>query len=175
MKLNRTKQHRPYKIQLKRKGEAAQVHTDKEHIAKEIDVNEDFILDKTEVTNYLQKKYILKDPSVFAVDKDNILEAFKLDIQKKPLPQRENFPSYGEVITKLKNLEKKYAGLARTYSIGKTHEGREIMALKISKDVSSDTSSKPGFLVTRHPSLKRMGIPYSKFKYWRKAPGKLWD
>ena len=136
-----------YKFQIK-KNEAAEVHPDKEDIAAEIDVNDDFILDEKEVKTYLHREHLLKDPCIFAVDEKNITEAFKLNMQKKSLPQKDIFPSYEEVMTELKEMEKKYAGLAKRVILGKTHEGRDIVALKISKDVQSDKGDKPGFLVT---------------------------
>lgn len=150
MKINSTdKNHKPYTfISGNKREDPKEVHPDKEHIAAEIDVNKDFFLDGGEIKNYLQATHLLQSSDKYAVDEQNITDSFKLDLQKKLPPQRDLFPSYEEVITRLKDLEKKYPGLAKTYSIGKTHEGRDIMALKISRNVQGDTSEKPGFLVT---------------------------
>jgi carboxypeptidase T len=75
-----------------------------------------------------------------------IVQDFKHDLQCKRLPQMKDYHSYEQVIEGLKELEAKYPSLAQTFSLGKTVEGRELMALKISGNVKGDTSDKPGVL-----------------------------
>jgi hypothetical protein len=58
-------------------------------------------------------------------------------------PTTAKYHSYDEVITELIALED--SGVARTYIIGSTHEGRDIWAVKIS-DNPSDAEDEPGAL-----------------------------
>ena len=58
-------------------------------------------------------------------------------------PATAKYHSYDEVITELIALED--SGVARTYIIGSTHEGRDIWAVKIS-DNPSDAEEEPGSL-----------------------------
>lgn len=64
-------------------------------------------------------------------------------------PTSAKYHSYDEVITELIALED--SGVARTYIIGSTHEGRDILAVKIS-DNPSDAENEPGaiFLGCHH-------------------------
>jgi carboxypeptidase T len=58
-------------------------------------------------------------------------------------PTSAKYHSYDEVITELIALED--SGVARTYIIGSTHEGRDILAVKISDNPSED-ENEPGAL-----------------------------
>ncbi|HPZ08453.1 MAG TPA: M14 family zinc carboxypeptidase [Candidatus Eremiobacteraeota bacterium] len=121
---------------------------ERNNIARDIDTNKNFNLTDGEIKDYLIKENILKDPSMYDGDEKKIISVFKESLQSKTLSERSAYHSYDEVIKELKELEAKYPNLAQTVSLGKTAEGREVMALKISKDVKSDTGNKIGFLVT---------------------------
>jgi carboxypeptidase T len=58
------------------------------------------------------------------------------------------FHSYEETITEFKSLASSRPDLAHYVKIGSSYEGREIFALKISKDASVDDSTKPDVLIT---------------------------
>jgi hypothetical protein len=125
-----------------------QVHPDKEAVAKEIAGDGDTFLSDQKIKDYLLQKHILEDPTKKAVNEERVVEDFKLNLSQKVLPQRSLYRSYDEAIAEMKDLESKYPNLCKTVVLGKTAEGRDIMALKISKDVNSDTSKKPGVLIT---------------------------
>jgi len=132
---------------------------DRNEVAKTIDKDGNFSLGDNEIKDYLAKQDILKDPSKFDVDEQKILQDFKISMQSKTLPQRSAYHSYDDVIKELKDLEAKYPNRAKTVSLGKTAEGRDIMAIKLSNDVNSDTSVKPGFLITgTHHSREWMAL-----------------
>jgi carboxypeptidase T len=121
-------------------------------IAKTIDVDGDHFLSDKEIQEYLLMKNILKaeklmDPS--CQDEKHIKHDFSLALQKKPLPQTRNYHSYEQVVCKLQELEKNHPDLAKTFVIAKTAEGRDVMAIRISKGASdSETGKKPGLLLT---------------------------
>lgn len=58
------------------------------------------------------------------------------------------FHSYDQTLSEFKALANSYPGLARYSKLGSSFEGREIFALKISKDAGVDDSSKPDVLLT---------------------------
>jgi len=124
------------------------VHQDRSPLAKRIDRDGDKFLSDGEIKDYLVENRILKDPSKKAVNEQRVIEDFKLNLSEKVLPQRALYRSYEEAVGELKDLEKKYPDLCKTVVIGKTAEGRDILAMKISKDVQTDTSKKPGILFT---------------------------
>jgi carboxypeptidase T len=58
------------------------------------------------------------------------------------------FHSYDATITEFKALAASHSDLARYSKLGSSFEGREIFALKISKDAAVDDASKPDVLIT---------------------------
>jgi carboxypeptidase T len=58
------------------------------------------------------------------------------------------FHSYEETLAEFKSLAAAHPELARYSKLGSSFEGREIFALKISKDASVDDVSKPDVLIT---------------------------
>ncbi|MCL5773361.1 MAG: M14 family metallopeptidase [Firmicutes bacterium] len=124
------------------------VSPDRQDVADKIDANKDKVLTENEIKNYMRKIDVLKDPSIASVDDKQVYKDYKLYLQNKPLPQAKAYHTYEELTTELKGLEAKYPDKAKLISLGKTGEGNDIWALKISKDVNSDTSSRPGVVYT---------------------------
>ncbi|MBI4517051.1 MAG: zinc carboxypeptidase [Deltaproteobacteria bacterium] len=58
------------------------------------------------------------------------------------------FHSYDEVAAELQELADRWPNLASLVSLGPTYEGREIWALKVSRDAGSDDPRKPDVLFT---------------------------
>lgn len=58
------------------------------------------------------------------------------------------FHSYEQTIAEFKSLAASHPDMARYVKLGSSFEGRDIFALKISKDVSIDDASKPDVLIT---------------------------
>jgi len=59
-----------------------------------------------------------------------------------------NFHSYEQTLAEFKSLATTYPNFARYSKLGSSFEGREIFALKISKDVGVDDVIKPDVLIT---------------------------
>lgn len=66
----------------------------------------------------------------------------------RPALANGRFHSYEETLTEFKSLANSRPDLARYVKLGSSYEGREIFALKISKDASVDDSTKPDVLIT---------------------------
>ncbi len=68
------------------------------------------------------------------------------------------YHDYGEMVTLIKATEIAYPTLVHVFSIGKSYEGRDIWAAKISENVSIDTD-EPGVLVDAlHHADEHLGV-----------------
>jgi hypothetical protein len=61
--------------------------------------------------------------------------------------------SWPAIVEQVNRYQREYPGIVSVQSIGKTHEGRDILAVKISKDVQSDDPERPEvlFMAGIHP------------------------
>jgi murein tripeptide amidase MpaA len=127
-----------------------QVAKGREETAAKIDRDDDkFFLSDQEITTYLEESLILKK-DVTPEAKEEIMADFKLALQDKGKEVRDIYPSYEEVVNDLKSLEAKYPDLAKVVKLNDkpTADGRDIIALKISKGVQGDTSTKVGVIIS---------------------------
>lgn len=120
-----------------KRGKPESVHPDHEKEAAEIDADGDHFIKDNELKDYLRKQDILRDPRLAQVDEKNILRDYKLTLQNKDLEQVASYHSYEELTSDLRVLAEKYPDRADLVSLGKSHEGRDIWALKITKKPSS--------------------------------------
>lgn len=137
----------PYRFQDSEKGERL-VHSERADLAAQIDRNQDRVLDDGEIREHLRKVDILRDPSFFKTNVEEIVEDFKVHLQKEVLPQAEAYHTYDQVHEELNRLATEHPDRAQVMSLGKTAEGRDLWALKISGGVEGDTSAKPGVVFT---------------------------
>jgi len=100
-----------------------------------------------------ERKKVLKNGFTIKTITENVYE-FTEKIREDQIsmfaePTEAKYHSYGEVIESLTALED--SGIAKTYTIGGTHEGRDIWAVKIS-DNPADDEDEPGavFLGCHH-------------------------
>ena len=134
-----------YKI-VGKKGRLNNVHPDHNNEAAIIDQDKDTLLTDTEIKKHLRKEDILRDPRFAQVDEKSILRDYKLTLQNKELEQIPAYHSYEELTTELHALAEKYPGIADLQSLGKSAEGRDIWALKITKkpETSPENPAEPG-------------------------------
>ncbi len=86
--------------------------------------------------------------------------------------QLSDYPSYEQVTAKLKQLAQSHPHIFRLFSIGKTHEGRELWVMKVSDNVAADEvepefkyiSSMHGDEITGRELMIRM-LEEIAFKY----------
>ena len=130
-----------YKFETK-KGKQAEVHPSKYEEAAVIDTNKDNILSDDEIKVNLRARDILRDPRFAQVDEQKIIRDYKLTLQNKEIEQTPAYHSYEEVTAELKSMAEKYPGIAELQSIGKSSEGRDIWALKISKKPEPDPENQ---------------------------------
>ncbi|MCL5037384.1 MAG: M14 family metallopeptidase [Chloroflexi bacterium] len=123
---------------------------DRVEIAKKIDLNQDKYISDKELKHYLQKPEVdvLRDPDKVSVDEEKVVKEYKTFLSGKEPAEIKNYHSYEQIAGELKALETKYPDLCKRVSLGKTFEGRDIWALKVSKGAQGDTSNKTGVVIT---------------------------
>jgi len=127
-----------------------QVHQKRAEQAARIDANKDNKLEDKEIVDYLEKNGDLcGHVSGEQHDHSRIVEDFKTHLQGKMPEALSSYQNYEQISAQMDDLVKKFPDKAQKVSLGKTHEGRDIWALKVSKNVSSPaTKERTGVVVT---------------------------
>lgn len=115
--------------------------------AARIDANKDGFLDNKEIEKHLRDRDILEG-GPRSTDVGQFLRDFKTYLEGKPLPQASAYHTFAQLTERLQDMAADHPDLCRLQSIGKTPEGRDIWALKISSNAQGDTSAKPGVVFT---------------------------
>ena len=116
------------------------VHQKRQAEAQLIDVNKNGSLEDKEIMDYLEENGDLCGHAGPGHNDARILEEFKTHMQGK-MPESVNaYKTYEELSAQMDSLAEKYPGKAKKVSLGKTHEGRDIWALKVSSDVNSEST-----------------------------------
>jgi murein tripeptide amidase MpaA len=120
--------------------------------SKKIDKNNDHILDDQEITDFLIKNddlKIKKTPNgIEIINKDNIINDFKEYLQDIPIKGPSFIRDYNQIVSKMIELEKKYPDKVKLEYLGKTFEGRDIIAMRISKNINEEEGKKKSILIT---------------------------
>jgi hypothetical protein len=138
---------RPYRFQNGERG-MGDVCQKRAKDAAAIDKNGDGVLQDDELQAWLREKDILKDPSTCKVDVPQIMKDAKVWLQGKALPQADAYHTYAEITEELQHLAADHPDRCQLVSIGKSVEGRDIWALKITSNPQGDTSARPGVVFT---------------------------
>lgn len=123
--------------------------------ATRIDVNKDGDLSDKEILDYMDENGDFCGHSHSHAhggeehDHSRIVNDYKQHLQGIMPESVDAYKSYSELSAQMDDLMKKYPDKAQKVSLGKTHEGRDIWALKVSSDVTSEsTKEKPAVVVT---------------------------
>ncbi|MGZ6271296.1 MAG: M14 family zinc carboxypeptidase, partial [Candidatus Limnocylindrales bacterium] len=89
------------------------------------------------------------------------------------LPLGPNYPSYdsryhnyAEMLMEVKIAEVAYPGLVKVFSIGKSYEGRDIWAAKISDNVDTDEDEPEVLIDGLHHSLEHLALEQTLYLLW---------
>lgn len=133
----------------------AWVHPERAAVAQAVDVNQDHFLSPTEIMDYLIEHDDLEDPTYHTVDQERVVEEFQCHLSNTPptgttaAAGTAGYHTYESMASELKQLAEKNPDIAKLVSLGKTYEGRDIWALKVSSGAQSDdTRNKPGIVIT---------------------------
>jgi carboxypeptidase T len=126
------------------------VHQKRAAEATAIDVNKNNVLEDKEIVDFLDKNgdFCGHAPGGDH-DHSRIVSDYKNHLQGKMPESIDAYKTYEELGAQMDAMVEKYPGKAQKISLGKTHEGRDIWALKVSSDVNSEaTKGKPAVVVT---------------------------
>lgn len=129
----------------------AQVSPARAQLAEAIDSNGDQVLSDQEIFEYVQHG----DEGCRGAghhhngDQPALVSEFKHTLIGRPNPAAAAYHSYEEASAELAQLETDFPNLCQRVSLGKTAQGRDIWALRISEDVNNEnTSKKTGVVIT---------------------------
>ncbi|MFN8608865.1 MAG: M14 family zinc carboxypeptidase [Vulcanimicrobiota bacterium] len=104
----------------------------------DLDVDEDRFVDNQEF------KYLTQSMP-FRVDRERYTLEHKHAWTHTPLPELALYPSYEQVSARLDELVQKYPGRCEKVSLGRSHQGREIWALRLGEEARGQ---QPGVVIT---------------------------
>lgn len=116
--------------------------------AAEIDRDRDGLCSDTEIESFMRQERLIKDPRFSRGDVPKLVGDYKTWLQDAPRPEASEYQNLDEMVSDLKSLAEKRPDITQLISLGKTFEGRDIWALKISQGAQGDTSHKPGVVYT---------------------------
>ncbi len=143
---------RQFSIHSKRFAEAAAIDTDGDQVLSDKEILD--YLAETDCHPHAEDSHVHlhgfgHTHTKSAKNEAKLLSDFKAHLNGEVSPHKGAYRNYEQISQELTELAEKYPDKAEKVSIGKTHEGREIWALRVSSDVKSDeTSKKPGIVVT---------------------------
>lgn len=129
-------------------GKECKVIPEKMPLAKEIDTSKDGFIQDGEIISYLRKKDILHNVRGASANIPQIVDDFKIYLKGEALPQAQAYHTYESAVKEMKDLSNSNPNLAQFVILGKSAEGRDIIALKISSHANQDTSNKRGVVIT---------------------------
>jgi len=121
-----------------KKGKLQEVHPKHSEEASVIDTDKDGLLTDDEIKIHLRNRDILRDPRFAQIDEKSILRDYKRTLQDQPIEQTPAYHSFEDITNELTALAEKYPDRAELISIGKSYEGRDLWALKITKRPEPD-------------------------------------
>lgn len=138
---------------------ALQVHPSKLEVAKKIDTDGNGELSVREINDYLEELSAQglhgcghSHASDYGLEADQVMEErareFSFSLAQVPNPDRAGYHSFDELIRDMDNLAEANPTFVQRAVLGKSAEGRDIVAYKLSEGAQGDTSNKPGVVVT---------------------------
>ncbi|NDD31625.1 MAG: hypothetical protein EB084_25525, partial [Proteobacteria bacterium] len=133
------------------KGEPLAVAPKRAAEAAKIDVNGDGVCSDAEIVDYMQATDVLHaGPAQGNIPR--ITEEFKAHLTGQRVATAnfngEDYRSLAQLEARMHELAADHPDRCQLVSLGQTHEGRDIWALKVSSDAQGDTSNKPGVVFT---------------------------
>jgi carboxypeptidase T len=143
-----------YSLRLGDKNVALPAHA--EGKAQELDVDGDRFLDDSELSKIALQDdgcrgphhHHTDDVQLSQEDISDRLLGFKASLAALPSPYAAGYHSFEEVEKEISEIAERHPDIVQKISLGKSPEGREIWALKISQNAQGDTSGKPGVVIT---------------------------
>ena len=120
--------------------------------AATIDADRDGVCSDAEIVDYMRAQDILDRDAVRA-NVPRITEEFKSHLtgvrpHTASMVGGKDYRSLAQLEARMHELADQHPDLCQLVSIAKTHEGRDVWALKVTSDAQGDTSARPGVVFT---------------------------
>jgi carboxypeptidase T len=113
-------------------------------LSEKLDTNKDGTLQNSEL-----KAHVLGDKiSLDSFEGQDRIQEYKCKLTGAPNPNAKDYHSFEQMEKVLDQAVLDHPDIAKKVSLGKSAEGRDIWALKVTGDVHTDTSHKSGIVVT---------------------------
>ena len=113
-------------------------------VAAEIDTDKDFFLSKEEVANYVTQGGEKPEASIL----DDQTNEFQCAVAAAPNPYAAGYHSFDALIADFDKLTQENPNYVKKEILGKSPEGRDLVAYKFSEGAQGDTSAKLGVVIT---------------------------
>jgi Zinc carboxypeptidase len=133
---------RTYRIH--HQGQRVKVAPESCQTAKAMDKNQDGYVSNDEIASY----YAMPEKGTHGNNREARVRENKFHLLGTPNPDRTAYRSFAQVEKELKSLAQRYPDLCQLVVLGKTAENRPIYALRVTADAKTDTSHKPGVVIT---------------------------
>lgn len=112
--------------------------------AKSLDANHDGFLQNSELAGAVLGDGV----SPNSTEGRDLIQEFKTRLAGTPNPNATGYHSFEQMEKEISDLAEANPDIIQKVSLGKTAEGRDIWALKVSSDAQGDTSHKTGLVIT---------------------------
>lgn len=131
-------------------GQRTEVAPERADIARRIDSDGDRVLSADELRRYLSRPDVdvLRNRKYAQINEPRVLEEYRTFLRGKVPASIASYHSYEQMVEKLSALAAQYPKEAKLVSLGKTFEGRDIWALKVTADVETPHPDRPGVVIT---------------------------
>ncbi len=132
------------------------VPADRKDQARKMDVDKNGYISNKEVTDFLDRNESLNEHEGAQVNLKGLINSSKADLLGQKVDVSSGrlessqffYKTYEEMGAALDNLVEQYPGQAEKVSIGKSAEGRDIWALRVTDNIDNKNANKPGIVVT---------------------------
>ncbi len=125
-------------------GRTVPIAPERHELAAKMDTDGDGFVSSDEIATF----YGMKPEGAPDQNRARRIEENKWHLRGKPNPDAAFYKDYAQVTAELESLQEQFLDQCKLVSLGRTHEGREIWALKVSSNSHEDTSHKPGTVIT---------------------------
>lgn len=129
-------------------GRDGRISSQHQDTAAQIDTDHDGVCSDAEIETFMRQESLIKDPRLSRGNVPRLVADYKTWLQDAPSVQAADYQGVDDIEATLKDVAQRRPDITQLVSLGKTHEGRDIWALKISQGAQGDTSHKPGVVYT---------------------------
>lgn len=137
---------RAWRLQFAGQGEPPLVHEGRAREAAQIDANQDGVCSDSEIEAFLRTRRDIRAQAQGNIPR--IVSEFKAHLEGPDKAPKAGYRSLETIEQEMRDLAEAHPDRVQLQSIAKTAEGRDVWAMKVTSDAQTDTSNKPGVVIT---------------------------